>query len=196
MTARQQAVAFTGTNLIVPESTVPGTRAWAETVVDNARAYASFTEKDVRPLVERYLALCEHGVWETWFADEPKTLERFCREALGYERQFLETMSTGVAVLDGQAATPASVTPGQAAAIRSAHHALEARGRGKGGPHSTTDACRIIRDLLDVLAGLTGITSASETLPFAEVPAEAAAVATTGVPTVDSSTATPVQVPL
>jgi hypothetical protein len=89
-----------GPKPVVPESTIPGTQEWAETVVSNARLYAGFTEKDVRPLVDRYRALCEHRAWETWFADEPKTLARFCREVLGYEDEFLETMSAGVAVLD------------------------------------------------------------------------------------------------
>jgi hypothetical protein len=62
----------------------------------------------------------------------------------------------------------AAITPEQAQTIRSAHRALEARGRGKGGPHSTTEACRIIRELLDVLADLTGITSATDVLPFGD----------------------------
>lgn len=88
------------TALVVPESTIPGTKAWAETVVANAKRYAGFAEKDVRPLVERYRALCDHRAWETWFPDEPRTLARFCREVLGYEAEFLETMSAGVAVLE------------------------------------------------------------------------------------------------
>lgn len=112
---------------IVPESTVPGTKAWAETLVDNAKAYARFAEDDVRPLVERYQALCEHRVWETWFRDEPRTLPRFCREVLGYEAEFLETMSAGVAALDREGFSgPVSV---QAAhdAVRAQVHAREAR---------------------------------------------------------------------
>lgn len=94
--------ALVSTSTIVPESTVPGTKAWAEALVDNAKAYARFAEDDVRPLVERYQALCDHRAWEMWFTDEPKTLPRFCREVLGYEAEFLETMSAGVAALDKQ----------------------------------------------------------------------------------------------
>jgi hypothetical protein len=57
-----------------------------------------------------------------------------------------------------------AVTPEQERIIREAHWALEARGRGKGGVHTTTDACRVIRSLLDVLAEVTGVGSSSETL--------------------------------
>ena len=56
------------------------------------------------------------------------------------------------------------VTPEQERIIRAAHWALQARGRGKYGVHTTTDACRVIRQLLDVLTELTGIDSATETL--------------------------------
>jgi hypothetical protein len=62
----------------------------------------------------------------------------------------------------------APVTAEQAETIRQAHYALAARGRGKSGVHTTTDACRVIRSLLDVLAELTGIDS--EALPFGESP--------------------------
>jgi hypothetical protein len=87
---------------ITPKSTVPGTRPWAETVAANAKRYAAFTEKDVRPLVERYRALCDHEVWELFFPGQIEAKERFCRELLGYEAEFLETMSKGVEILDGR----------------------------------------------------------------------------------------------
>ena len=64
--------------------------------------------------------------------------------------------------MTGAAKTP--ITPEQAATIRSAHAALEACYRGKSGIRTTTDACNVIRSLLDILAGLTGIDSAGETL--------------------------------
>lgn len=57
-----------------------------------------------------------------------------------------------------------TLTPEQERAIREAHRALELRGRGKSGVHTTTDACRVIRGLLDVLAELTGITSSEEAM--------------------------------
>lgn len=88
--------------LVVPESTIPGTQAWTETLISNGRRYASFTEKDVRPLIERYRQLKEHEAWNTWLPDEPKNLERFCIEAFGYSVEFLETMDRGVQVLDEQ----------------------------------------------------------------------------------------------
>lgn len=88
--------------LVVPDSTVPGTRPWVDTLVSNGRRYADFTEKDVRPLVDRYRQLKEHEAWQVWLPDEPKTLERFCTEAFGYSAEFLETMDRGVQVLDGQ----------------------------------------------------------------------------------------------
>lgn len=56
------------------------------------------------------------------------------------------------------------LTPEQERIIRDAHWAMEARGRGKSGIHTTTDACRVIRSLLDVLAELTGIDSAGDVL--------------------------------
>jgi hypothetical protein len=62
------------------------------------------------------------------------------------------------------------VTPEQAAIIRSAHHALDAAGRSKAGPHTATEYRRLLRELLDVLGDLTGITSASEVLPFGKQP--------------------------
>ena len=43
---------------------------------------------------------------------------------------------------------------------------MDLRGRGKSGVHTTTEACRVIRELLDVLAAITGIDSADETLPL------------------------------
>lgn len=70
--------------LAVPASTVPGTREWADTLIDVTRRYTRFAEQDVRPLVDGYRELCDHAAWETWLPDEPRTLERFCREALGY----------------------------------------------------------------------------------------------------------------
>lgn len=91
-----------GVTEIVPESTIPGTQAWLQAVTKNAKAYARFAEKDVRPLVKEYRALCEHEVWETWFPDDPHTQERFCREVLGYPREFLDEMTQGVDVLDSQ----------------------------------------------------------------------------------------------
>jgi hypothetical protein len=63
-----------------------------------------------------------------------------------------------------------TLTGEQAQAIRSAHYALEARGRGKGGIHTTTEACRVIRELLGILGDLTGINSATDVLPFEETP--------------------------
>jgi hypothetical protein len=69
-----------------------------------------------------------------------------------------------------RAPIPAPITGRQEQTIRQAHRALDARGRGKGGIHTTTQACRTIRDLLDILAGLTGITSADTALPFGETP--------------------------
>lgn len=88
--------------LVVPDFTVEGSRAWADTLVSNGRKYADFTEKDVRPLVERYRKLKEHEAWNVWLPDEPRTLERFCQEAFGYSMEFLETMDRGVHVLDTQ----------------------------------------------------------------------------------------------
>lgn len=88
------------TRLVVPEATVPGTHAWTQALVSVARRYASYAEEDTRPLVSNYRELCEHRAWETWFADEPRTLARFCQEALGQDAEFLEAMSTGVAILD------------------------------------------------------------------------------------------------
>lgn len=87
--------------MVVPEFTIAGTKAWTETLVSNSRKYAKFTERDVRPLVDRYRQLREHEAWNVWFDDEPKTLDRFCDEALGYSREFLDTMDAGVRVLDG-----------------------------------------------------------------------------------------------
>lgn len=87
---------------VAPKSTVPGTRPWAETVAANAKRYAAFTENDVRPLVERYRALCDHEVWELFFSGQLEAKERFCRELLGYEAEFLDTMSKGVEILDGR----------------------------------------------------------------------------------------------
>lgn len=57
-----------------------------------------------------------------------------------------------------------SVRPEHERAIRDAHFALEARGRGKSGVHTTTDACKVIRSLLDVLGDLTGITGSTDEL--------------------------------
>jgi hypothetical protein len=54
----------------------------------------------------------------------------------------------------------------EARVIRAAHRAMDLRGRGKSGVHTTTEACRVIRDLLEVLAAITGIDSADETLPL------------------------------
>jgi hypothetical protein len=59
-----------------------------------------------------------------------------------------------------------TVTPEQAGIIRSAHHALDAAGRSKGGPHTVTEYRRLASQLLDLLGDLTGITSASDVLPF------------------------------
>jgi hypothetical protein len=65
--------------------------------------------------------------------------------------------------------TRARATDDKARVIRAAHRAMDLRGRGKSGVHITTEACRVIRELLDVLAAMTGIDSAEETLPL-EVP--------------------------
>jgi hypothetical protein len=59
--------------------------------------------------------------------------------------------------------------------IRAAHRAMDLRGRGKSGVHTTTEACRVIRELLDVLAAITGIDSADETLPVQVPSAERSA---------------------
>lgn len=119
--------------VVVPASAVPGSLAWSETVVANAKRYATFAEKDVRPLVERYRELCEYSAWKTWLTDEPRTLERFCREALGYELEFLESMSAGVAVLDNQGFSgPISVLQ--------AREALAAQGRARAARAAAIDA--------------------------------------------------------
>jgi hypothetical protein len=60
----------------------------------------------------------------------------------------------------------ARVTADEARIIRDAHRAMDLRGRGKSGVHTTSDACQVIRGLLDVLGALTGIDSADETLPL------------------------------
>jgi hypothetical protein len=85
-----------------PESTIPGTRAWASAVAANAKRYAAFTEKDVRPLVERYRQLVKHEAWELWYAGQFDARERFCRDVLGYEAEFLDTMGKGVEILEGR----------------------------------------------------------------------------------------------
>lgn len=63
-----------------------------------------------------------------------------------------------------------TVTPEQAAIIRSAHHALDTAGRSKAGPHTVTEYRRLARELLDLLGDLTGVTSASDVLPFGKAP--------------------------
>ena len=60
----------------------------------------------------------------------------------------------------------ARATDDEACVIRAAHRAMDLRGRGKSGVHTTTEACRVIRDLLDVLAAITGIDSADQALPL------------------------------
>lgn len=62
--------------------------------------------------------------------------------------------------------TMTTMTPEQERIIRAAHFAMDARCRGKQGIHTTTEACRIIRELLDILGDLTGIRSAVDVLPF------------------------------
>jgi hypothetical protein len=59
-----------------------------------------------------------------------------------------------------------TLTQEQEQAVHDAHWALEARGRGKAGIHSTTEACRVIRDLLAVIEDVTGIGAADPALPF------------------------------
>lgn len=60
----------------------------------------------------------------------------------------------------------AAMTVQQAQAIRDAHWAMDARCRGKDGPHTVTDCVKLIRELLDLLGSITGIESAADVLPF------------------------------
>ncbi len=91
-------------SVVRPAFLTPGTKDWAETVVSNARSYALGAEQDIPPLVERYRALCEGKAWEVWFEDEPRTLDRFCREALGYPPEFIEALAAAIEVLDASRA--------------------------------------------------------------------------------------------
>lgn len=140
------------TREVGPDSTVPGTRAWAETVAANARRYAGFTEKDVRPLVERYRQLCDHEAWELWYPSQLEARERFFRDVLGYEAEFLDMMSKGVEILDGHGHQ--GPVPQQAAEMA----VLADRGRPRKGSNpifnpgrgSTYDVRRLRRDRPDL----------------------------------------------
>ena len=86
--------------VVVPDVCVPGTSDWLAATVSNARHYATYAEQNVRPLVERCRELRQQEAWLPYFTDDPKTWERFCVEALGYEAAFLAELESGVAILE------------------------------------------------------------------------------------------------
>lgn len=86
---------------VVPKASVIGSPEQIDAAVVVAREYAAHVEHDARPLARSYRRLREGGAHLKWLKDEPRTWERFCREALGYEVGFLGPVEAGVRALEG-----------------------------------------------------------------------------------------------
>jgi hypothetical protein len=79
----------------------PGTKEWARNSVKWCRENLTDVRKSAIPALQWLNGLYELHAWEVYFDDEPKTWERFAREALGQEPTFLEHLMTGGRVLFG-----------------------------------------------------------------------------------------------
>lgn len=88
------------TEIVVPRGSIPGTPERNAATIANARDWAQYVENDARPLVRSCRELRQVRAWETWLTDEPKTWERFCQEALGYDADFIAEIEDGVAILE------------------------------------------------------------------------------------------------
>jgi hypothetical protein len=88
-------------NVIVPEVTVTGSPKNINSSINVAKYRAASVDHDARPLAYCYRELREGQAHLKWLKDEPRTWERFCAEALGYDAAFLDAVEAGVSVLEG-----------------------------------------------------------------------------------------------
>jgi hypothetical protein len=62
-----------------------GTKSWLESSVEFASTTLLYIDKDARQFYDTARELIDNKAWELYFNDEPKTWERFLKEALGVE---------------------------------------------------------------------------------------------------------------
>lgn len=86
--------------LVAPKITIPGSPEWMKWRIGGARQGAVNIASDSRPFINAARDLQEHRAWEIYFDDEPKTWERFCREILNTEPEFVALIDEGVRVLE------------------------------------------------------------------------------------------------
>jgi hypothetical protein len=72
-----------------------------ESLIRLASESATWTERPARYLVDKIEQLEEAGTWPKAIAGSPKSWERFCREVLGYEAEYIQKIREGVAILEG-----------------------------------------------------------------------------------------------
>jgi len=68
--------------------------------LDGVRQGALQIAADSRPFIHSVRELQEHKAWEIHFKDEPKTWERFCREVIDVEPEFVAVIDEGVRILE------------------------------------------------------------------------------------------------
>jgi hypothetical protein len=72
-----------------PKITIPLSPEWMRWRIDEARQHAINIATEIWPLISSVRELRQHRAWEVYFSDEPKTWERFCREALNIEPEII-----------------------------------------------------------------------------------------------------------
>jgi hypothetical protein len=152
--------------LVTPEVMIPGSPRDIAASVTLARRYARHVEQDARPLVRMCRDLHEVQAWESYFEDGEKSWERLCREALGYEPEFLAEIEQGVKILEqeghvGDIPGTMAVQARARQAVRLVEHGGVGRGRNRGdsitsiskerGTSADYLASRIARDRPEVL---------------------------------------------
>ena len=71
------------TETIRLECTTPGTDAWLKSSIKFAGDVIRLIDRDATHFFRKSQELIKHKAWELYFKDDPKTWERFLKEALG-----------------------------------------------------------------------------------------------------------------
>lgn len=86
--------------VVIPKILVPLSPAWFKWRIGSARQGAANTAIDSRPFINCVRDIKRHKAWEVYFKDGEKTWERFCKELLDTEPEFVDQVEIGVEVLE------------------------------------------------------------------------------------------------
>jgi hypothetical protein len=151
--------------VIIPTVCDPTTDESLDCLIDLAKTSADWTKRKAGYFLNKIDKILAAGVWKRRLGNGPKTWERFCRDALGFEAEFVEIIRRGVAILQTEDCSIAEAeTAYQTRVLRTRSEAGAMGGKGNKAADDVSSfehgnsreylASRIKRDRPDVFADL------------------------------------------